>query len=248
MQHVQPRPGLTGQEDGLARGGITGFRAADKAVAQDGIVAVRAVRRSQFRDVFIDNPLVLAVRGNQHVRAFEDAPQGVVVVHQHIPRARAQEQFDAADALLVQLREEFEVVVCRSEVARMIGQALLPEQRLLVLQGFQRRGLRHGVGHVHYGRDAASYGCPALAQDVGLVGQSRFAEVDMVVYRSRQQQTAGGIDDFVARAQQGTSVGQNLLDASVLQHQRALFACVLVDDGGVVDKCSFHILGFYYIR
>ena len=49
------------------------------------------------------------------------------------------------------------------------------------------QGLRHGVGHLHEGGNAAGDGCPGFRGDFRFVGEAGFAEMDLVVDQAGQQ-------------------------------------------------------------
>ncbi len=85
------------------------------------------------------------------------------------------------------------------EEERIVDEALFRCQPELVVQGFESGGLRHDVRHVHVRRHASGRRRPAFGGDVGLVGQSRFAEMHMVVYHARYQVQPFGIYHAVGR-------------------------------------------------
>ena len=240
VHHVQAGAGFGGQLDGQARRGVAGLHGADVGMFVEGDVGPFNVGGLVFLGVAADDVLVFAVCGDEHVRAAEDASQTVHAVHQHVARAGAHEELDAAHARPVQAGEEGVVVIGGAEVARVVHYALLCQQRLFLLQCFEGHGGRVGVGHVHDGGHSAR-GCgAALAEDVGLVRQSGVAEVHMVVDDAGQQAAAGGVDGLVARGGEGPAVGQYLGDAPVGDDEGALLALSLVDDGCVVYQGSFH--------
>ena len=199
VQHVQACPGFRGQLYGQPRGGVAGLYAADVGVFVDRYLGILQEFGLVFFRILPYGLLVFAVGGDEHVRTVEDAPQAVHAVHQHIACAGAHEEFDAADACLVQLGEEPVIVVRRAEVARVVHHAFLRQQRLFLLQGFEGRGGRVGVGHVHDGGHSACGGGAALAEDVRLVRQAGVAEVHVVVDDAGQQEAACGVDGLVAR-------------------------------------------------
>ena len=73
-------------------------------------------------------------------------------------------------------------------------------QAEFLFQSLHGGRLRHGVRHVDIGRHA-TIGCrTAFALDVGLLGQSGFAEMHVRVDNTGQHKTARGIDHAVERA------------------------------------------------
>ena len=105
----------------------------------------------------------------------------------HIARAASHEQFDATYLVRVQLFQHVSVRMGGPEEERIVDEALFRCQPELVVQGFEGGGLWHDVRHVHVRRHASGCCRPAFCGDVGLVGQSRFAEMHMVVYHARYQ-------------------------------------------------------------
>ena len=94
--------------------------------------------------------------------------------------------------------------------------------------------------------DASGRRRPAFGGDVGLVGQSRFAEMHMVVYHARYQVQPFGIYHAVGRRKGvygivGRDDTQNLV---VFQCDRTYEAFSFVDDGGILYSGSHN--GFLY--
>ena len=94
--------------------------------------------------------------------------------------------------------------------------------------------------------DASGRRRPAFGGDVGLVGQSRFAEMHMVVYHARYQVQPFGIYHAVGRRKGvygivGRDDAQNLV---VFQCDRTYEAFSFVDDGGILYSGSHN--GFLY--
>ena len=132
------------------------------------------------------------------------------------------------------------------EEERIVDEALFRCQPELVVQGFESGGLRHDVRHVHVRRHASGRRRPAFGGDVGLVGQSRFAEMHMVVYHARYQVQPFGIYHAVGRRKGvygivGRDDAQNLV---VFQCDRTYEAFSFVDDGGILYSGSHN--GFLY--
>ena len=74
--------------------------------------------------------------------------------------------------------------------------ASLCQQELLV-ECFQRGGLRNGIGHIEIRGDAPE-GCrPTLALDIGLLRESWLTEMYMVVDDARKNKTPRGINRLV---------------------------------------------------
>ena len=124
-----------------------------------------------------------------------------------LPVLDPHEQLDAAHAATVQAGKVAVVGVRGSVVARVVDDAPLVQQFLFGSEGIEGGGLRVGVGHVHYRGDPARCGCPAFAQDVGLLRQSRFAEVYVLVDDTRQQVAPRGIDGLRAGRCGGFALG-----------------------------------------
>lgn len=146
----------------------------------------------------------------------------------------------------VKLFQHVSVRMGGPEEERIIDEALFRCQPELVVQGFESGGLRHDVRHVHVRRHASGRRRPAFGGDVGLVGQSRFAEMHMVVYHARYQVQPFGIYHAVGRRKGvygivGRDDTQNLV---VFQCDRTYEAFSFVDDGGILYSGSHN--GFLY--
>ena len=132
-------------------------------------------------NVAVDDGRVLAVSDDGQRCLFEDLHQCLLPVDEHVARAAAHEELDAGQAVRVELGKQVGIVVGGSEEERVVDVALLPGQAELLVERLQGGHLRDGVGHVEERRHAP-IGCrAALALDVGLGGESRFAEVHMCV-------------------------------------------------------------------
>ena len=97
------------------------------------------------------------------------------------------------------MRKEVAVVVGGAEEEAVVYMALHSRQAELLLQGFQRRRLRHTVGHVEIGGDTAGSSSTALAVDIGLLRQTRLTEVDMVVDDAWQHETSRCVYHLIDR-------------------------------------------------
>ena len=128
-----------------------------------------------------DDFLVLTMRGNQARRLAEKSLQNGVLIHQHIAGAGTHKQFHAAYRGRVGLHNLVQIVVRRADVERVVGQRFLGGKVELILQQRLRGGLRHRVGHLHKGGDAARHRRPALTANVSLGSHSRFPEMHMLV-------------------------------------------------------------------
>ena len=99
----------------------------------------------------------------------------------------------------VQLAEEVVIVVGGAKEEAVVHMTLLRRQAELLFQSLQGRCLRHAVGHVEVGGDTAGGSGTALAVDVGLVGQSRLTEMDVVVDDARQDEASRSVYRFIDR-------------------------------------------------
>ena len=138
--------------------------------------------------IAVDDALVFAMGSNEHAGVLENVFQRVHLVDKHIPRTGSHEKLDATDALLVQVRNQPFIVVCRSEIEGVVGYTLLGGILKLVVQGFDRSRLWIGVGHIHIAGNTTGYGSHTFGMHISLVCQSWIAEVYMVVDDSWKDQ------------------------------------------------------------
>ena len=105
-----------------------------------------------------DGCLVLTVGGDEHRAFLEDAFQHGCVVDEHVAGGAAHEHLDAADPFRVGLQDLVEVAVGGAHEEAVVRGADFSGPVVLVLEQVLGEGLRHGVGHLHEGGDAARDG------------------------------------------------------------------------------------------
>ena len=197
MQHVQTGTELLGHIHRLRGRPVTGLHRADKGM--DARIQFNLSFSCQVlaaHRILMDGLFILTMRGNQARRLTEEAHQHLILVHQHITRAAAHEELDAAHPFRVGLLHLFEVVVGSPEVERVVGQRLLSRHVKLLLQKVLRRGLRHRVGHIHERGHTPSNGSTAFGVNVGLVRHSWLTEMHMLVNDTWNQVSAFRLNDL----------------------------------------------------
>ena len=104
------------------------------------------------------------------------------------------------------------------------------------LEGLTRGSGGHAVGHVEDGGDASGCGSLAFSVEVGLVGKSGVAEVNVVVDDAGEDIATGGIEHLVG-GKFGFAVEafEHFGYAFVVDDDAAYEFTAFVDDGGVLD-------------
>ena len=116
-------------------------------------------------------------------------------------------------------------------------------EAVFLVEGLESHRLRHGIGHVEEGGDTAKGGSPALARDVGLLGESRFPEMHMGVDDSRHDDAPHGVYASVIGAMGRVAVEGNLADGIAIDDDMSCHGRSLVDDCRIRDKCSHLLTG-----
>ena len=97
----------------------------------------------------------------------------------------------------IQQGEEMSISVGRAEEEAVVYMTASLCQQELIVERFQRGGLRNGIGHIEIRGDAPE-GCrPTLALDIGLLRESWLTEMYMVVDDARKNKTPRGINRLV---------------------------------------------------
>ena len=103
-------------------------------------------------------------------------------------------------------------------------------------EGLTRGRGGHAVGHVEDGGDASGCGSLAFSVEVGLVGKSGVAEVNVVVDDAGEDVAACGVEHLVG-GKFGFAVEafEHFGNALVIDDDAANEFTAFVDDGGVLD-------------
>lgn len=103
-------------------------------------------------------------------------------------------------------------------------------------EGLARGGRGHAVGHVEDGGDTTCSGSLAFGVEVGLMGKSGVAEVDVVVDDAGEDIATGGIEHLVG-GKFGFAVEafEHFGNALIVDDDAANEFTAFVDDGGVLD-------------
>jgi hypothetical protein len=178
------------------------------------------------------------VRDDRHGRVAEDAIEDLRVVDQHVAGRGAHEDLHARCGTRVQPANGFEIVVARAEIEAVVRPCAPVRAPVFVFQRRRIQCRRRRVGHVHEAGEAARDRRCRLGADVGLVFESRFAEMHLVINHARQQPASFGIDDGFAVARM--QAGADLVDPAVFEAQVAVEFASFVDQAGVDDQCRWH--------
>ena len=103
-------------------------------------------------------------------------------------------------------------------------------------EGLARGGRGHAVGHVEDGGDASGSGSLAFGVEVGLMGKSGVAEVNVVVDDAGEDIATGGIEHLVG-GKFGFAVEafEYFGNALIVDDDAAYEFTAFVDDGSVLD-------------
>ncbi len=103
-------------------------------------------------------------------------------------------------------------------------------------EGLARGGRGHAVGHVEDGGDTTCSGSLAFGVEVGLMGKSGVAEVNVVVDDAGEDIATGGIEHLVG-GKFGFAVEafEYFGNALIVDDDAAYEFTAFVDDGGVLD-------------
>ena len=99
----------------------------------------------------------------------------------------------------IELREQLDIIVSGAKEETVVNMTLLGSDSKLLFQSLECSGLGDGVGHIEIGGDTTCSSRLRLGVDIGLVGETGFPEVDMVVDDTRKHETTRSVDDFVIR-------------------------------------------------
>ena len=192
MKNVQTSSRFLSQLNSERRRAQTRLFVTDKRMKTD--VEVFAILSLVFSCVFTDDSLVFAVSGNKHTSFGENLSQRIHAVNQHISGTGTHEQLDAAHMLLVYQRQQIRIVVSRTKVERVVHKALAGGILKLIVKCLDGSSLRLAVGHIHERSHTTGSSGSRLGSHLRLMRKPRIAEVNMVVYHTRQQITSTGIN------------------------------------------------------
>ena len=117
---------------------------------------------------------------------FEDGAQRGTIFHLQFAGAAAHEEFDASHESRIHLFQASSIGGSGTEEESKINQTLLLSDFNLLEQTFFGHRGRYGVGHVNDGGDPTR-GCgTTFGVEVALSGETRIAEVDVLIDHSRK--------------------------------------------------------------
>ena len=175
--------------------------------------------------------LVLAVGRDRQGGLGEDRLEAFLVVDQHVPRARPDEDLDSGRAL--RPTEFIQILGCGTYIKAVIDDTASGCKCKLVPERIDRDGLRHGVGHLQERGHPSGRARAAARAQVLLVRQPGVAEVDLVVDHAGQKVQPGGVHDVI-RPRVHRSVDTR--DALAFDQHRGPRQPVAQNDGGVADQ------------
>ena len=224
------------QLDGFPGRSHAGFLTAYQGVQPHlGVFAIASLERCH---ILVDDGGVFTMdHDGQRAGSTKDAVEGLIAVDEHIACRRAHEELDAWHAMPVESRQQGDIVVGGAEEEGVVHVTALGSTAVLVVEGLEGGGLRHGVGHVEKGGHTTCRCRTALTLHVGLLGQPGLAEVHMVVDDAWQNVCARSIYHLVGRYF-GRMVGQNVGYRFVFNDNGAFEDAVLVDNRPTFNQCS----------
>ena len=239
MKHVEPSSVALGQRNRLFGTSQAGFRRTDQRMHRHSQARL-AVQSSEAFHVGPYGRLVLAVRGDRHGRLGEQGAERTLVVDEHVAGRRAHEELDAADPLRVEATDLLDIVVRRAEVERVVDHRGFGRPLELFFQQSVRYGGRLDVGHIHVGGHSSRRRRDRFAVQIALVGQTRLAEVHLVVDHAGQHVHSFRVDRFAVELGTGIVAPSGPRDALALDDDPAPIALPLVDDRPAPDQQAAH--------
>ena len=235
MQDMQTGIQAGSQFNRLGRALVAGLLATDLAMERD--IQILAMQVRVILDITPDHLLFLRMDGDQHTGLAEDTLQRVFLVHQHISRRRAEEEFQSRHTATIQPADLVHIIVCPTEEEGVIRTGDLGGTVEFPFQIGDRRGLWLRVRHVHEGRHATGHGRTALGPDIPLMGKPGVPEMHLIIDNARYQPFPRSVDHLVRL---GTHVPGNLSlehrrDLIPLHQHRADKRTALVDDSRILD-------------
>ena len=206
---------------------------------------VLAVALAESIGVGADDLFVLPVHGYQPGER-EDTLQCLFLVNEHVACGGAEEDLQPRNLLRVEPVNLRGVVVGGAEEEGVVGVGDVRGASHLVLPGLKRHRLGLGVGHIHEGGDASGHCGTALCLDVSLMGETRVAEVHLVVDDARQQPLAAKVLCCLAGGLQffGRVTFADFGYAVAVDDEVAGEVVIACDDAGVVEQCAGHQIFF----
>ena len=183
--------------DGEAGAGETGLFATNLRMMDD--IRIVAILRLRLSHIAIDDVGILAMDHYRQRGCGKDTIQGLTTIDKHVARGRAHKKFDARDTMGIELGEEVGIVVGSTKEEAIVDVTLSGCKRKFLLQSLKGRGLGDGVGHVEIGGDTSCSSSTTLCIDIGLVSETWFTEMDVVIDDARENKTTRSVDDFIIR-------------------------------------------------
>ena len=148
-----------------------------------------------------DRRFILAVCTYRNLCFCENSLKCLLLVDEQIASARPDEDLDSwypsSDL------ERFNVLLGGSHIEAIVDQRFGRRNRILLLDELLVDRRRLGVGHLQVACYSASRASPAGSPQILLVGQPRFAKMDLVVHQPRKKDQFPCIDNMVGTARRG---------------------------------------------
>ena len=194
MQDMQTGIQAGSQFNRLGRALVAGLLATDLTMERD--IQILAIQVRIILDITPDHLLFLRVDGDQHTGLAEDTLQRVFLVHQHISRRRAEEEFQSRHTATIQFTDFIHIVVRPAEEEGIVSNRHFSSPLQFPFQIGKSCRLRLRIRHIHEGSHPTSYGSTAFAGDIAFMRQSRFTEMHLIVDHAGQHPLSPGVDRF----------------------------------------------------
>ena len=165
---------------------------------RDGNVV--AVFRPLDGEIGFDRRRIFAMRDHGDRRVAENTVEDFRIVDEHVARRGAHEHLDAGGAFRIEPPDQFEIVVRRAEMERMIGERFFRRTRVFVSERGVVRRRRFRIRHLHETGDAAGDRGARLGEEIAFPFEPGFAKMDLIVDHAGNQQTSTGVEHAIVRS------------------------------------------------
>ena len=237
MRHVEAGTGEPRQFDGFGGAEIARFFASDGRVVGD--VRVVAILRFVRLHVGRDGSVVLAMHHDGQAALLEDGGERIVAFHLHFARAAAHEELDAGHEVGHDVAQLVNVSARGTDEAPKVDVARLGGDAEFLHDCFARHARWQRVGHVENRGHTACGSGQAFGREVGLVRETRVAEVHVLVNHPRQEVAPRGIDHLVGgEFGHGIGTGEDFVYAVVVDEHAPHKGAPFIDNRGVLNLNS----------
>ena len=238
MRHMKPCPSLLRHSHSKSRRRIASLRAPYARMVTYREIILSLIFLLEVSYVLIDNGCVLTMRHYQQWRSFEKVMQCVGTVNKHIACAATHKHLYTTHTFLVQLWQQVDIVISRTEKEGVVHTTLLCTQTELLVKKFQSCCLGHCVRHLHIRSDTTSGSRAAFRSDVSFMRQSRFTEMHMVIYYSREKIQPRGINNIVIRHRSKVSALNYFRYELILNNNTTNKLTPFIDNSSIINYSS----------